>query len=155
MTAQFKSHVLRRDEKGFLGVPFKRMLLGGVCGGLSYLLASLAFGGAGIPIGVLVGMSAVVLTGSRGGLPLWRRLYYWGRGLLLLAAVRRPDGPSARLCRWLDLPTDLARLDAAAVFAPPASEFAVDLREWVTFAYAREDDGLVFVDAPLGGEDGL
>lgn len=29
MVAEFKSHVLSRDEKGFMGIPFKRLLLAG------------------------------------------------------------------------------------------------------------------------------
>ena len=42
MSADFKSHVLRRDEKGFFGIPFKRLLLAGVGGGLTYTLVNLA-----------------------------------------------------------------------------------------------------------------
>ena len=38
MTADFKSHVLRRDEKGFAGIPFRRLLVSGVSGGLVYTL---------------------------------------------------------------------------------------------------------------------
>lgn len=32
MAADFKSHILSRDEKGFGGVPFKRLLFGGIAG---------------------------------------------------------------------------------------------------------------------------
>ncbi len=42
MAADFKSHVLMRDEKGFMGIPFKRLLLAGVCGGLTYTIARIA-----------------------------------------------------------------------------------------------------------------
>ena len=34
MAADFKSHVLLRDEKGLFGIPFKRLLLAGVGGGI-------------------------------------------------------------------------------------------------------------------------
>ena len=34
----------------------------------------------------------------------------------------------------------------------PSGELDVDLREWITFAYAQETDGLIFVDSPLGGD---
>ncbi|MEO0563847.1 MAG: hypothetical protein AAF125_17210 [Chloroflexota bacterium] len=149
MAADFKSHVLRRDEKGFLGVPFKRMLLGGVSGGMSYMLTSLLLGLGGISVGVVVGITAILLTGTRGGIPLWERLRYRWRGSLLLAAARDRSGLAARICRWLDLPVGVVRLDGGVVFAPPTSDVAVDLREWITFAHAGEDDGLVFVDSPM------
>ena len=102
MAADFKSHVLRRDEKGLLGVPFKRMLLGGVCGGLGYLLSGLLLGAGGIPVGIVVGVTAIILTGTRGGLPLWLRLVCRGRGALLLAAARDHRGLAAQVVRWLN-----------------------------------------------------
>ena len=33
MAADFKSHILSRDEKGFGGIPFKRLLFGGIAAG--------------------------------------------------------------------------------------------------------------------------
>ena len=42
MAADFKSNVLLRDEKDFFGVPFKRLLLSGVGGGLTYTLFNIA-----------------------------------------------------------------------------------------------------------------
>ena len=56
MVADFKSHVLRREEKGVAGVPFKRMLLGGVVGGMGYMVASFMIGGVSIPIGIITGI---------------------------------------------------------------------------------------------------
>ena len=41
------------------------------------------------------------------------------------------------------------RLDGARIFAPPTPSLDIDLREWITFAHARERDGLVFVDSPM------
>ena len=54
-----------------------------------------------------------------------------------------------QLAEMLDMPVELVRLDGARVFAPPTPNMDVDLREWITFAYANESDGLVFVDGPL------
>ena len=51
----------------------------------------------------------------------------------------------------LEMPVELVRLDGARVFAPPTLNMDVDLREWITFAHASEEDGLVFVDSPLKG----
>lgn len=152
MSADFKSHVLMRDEKGFAGVPFKRLLLVGVSGGMSYTLIRIAVPGWAVPAGIAVTLLTLILSATRGGLPLWQRLLYHARGSLLLAAVRHPDGMFASLARTLDLPIHLARLDSRQIFAPLVAHHEVDMREWVTFAHAKDadhEDGLVFVDAPM------
>ncbi|MBK9124422.1 MAG: hypothetical protein IPM16_15060 [Chloroflexi bacterium] len=154
MAASFKSHVLLRDEKGFMGVPFKRLLLAGVGGGLTYTLFNLAVPDLALVAGVSVAVATVVMTGTRGGIPLWQRLMYRVRGSLLLAAARDTHSLFSRLALALDLPVDLVRLDAAVIFAPARPDTEIDMREWVTFARAAEadhDDGLLFVDAPLTG----
>mgnify|MGYP001277120600 FL=1 len=74
MSADFKSHVLLRDEKGFPGIPFKRLLLAAVGGGLVYTLVRLASAEMALPVGVVTGLALLILTGLRGGLPLWQRL---------------------------------------------------------------------------------
>jgi hypothetical protein len=100
-------------------------------------------------VAVVTGIAIVVLTAPRGGIPLWNRLVYRLRGTLLFIAVRFPRSPIGRLTEALELPTDLVRLDGARVFAPPTGDLEIDLREWITFAHAREEDGLVFVDEPI------
>ena len=55
MSADFKSHVLLRDEKGFLGIPFKRLLLAAVGGGLVYTIVRFASAGASVPVGAIRG----------------------------------------------------------------------------------------------------
>lgn len=152
MAADFKSHVLLRDEKGMLGIPFKRLLLAGVGGGLTYTLCNIALPNGSIPTGVVFAVLMLLMTGTRGGLPLWQRLIYQVRGSLLLAAARDTQSLWGSLAKVLDLPTDLVKLDAAVVFAPAQPHYDIDMREWVTFARAAEadqDDGLVFVDAPM------
>jgi len=155
MAADFKSHILSRDEKGFAGVPFKRLLLGGIVGGLSYTLCRLVLPGFSVPVGGIIALLIIVLTAPRGGLPLWIRLWLTMRGALLLAAVLKPASLAAELARTLNLPTDLAILDGSMVFAAPAGLSEVDLSEWVTFARPRDldrGDGLVFVSSPLEEE---
>jgi len=152
MAADFKSHVLMRDEKGFMGIPFKRLLLAGVCGGLTYTVARIAVPDWSIPVGVVLGVFVLVMTGTRGGLPLWQRLMYRLRGSLLLAAAHDSQGVFGQLGKSLELPVELVRLDGAVVFAPAQPNYDVDMREWITFARASEadtGDGLVFVDAPM------
>jgi len=152
MAADFKSHVLLRDEKGFFGIPFKRLLLAGVGGGLTYTLCNIALPNWSIPAGVVFAILVLVMTGTRGGLPLWQRLIYQVRGSLLLAAARDTQGLLGSLAKSLELPIELVKLDAAVVFAPAQPNYDIDMREWVTFARAAEadrDDGLVFVNAPM------
>jgi len=154
MAADLKSHVLRRDEKGLMGIPFKRLLLGGVSGGMMLIIARFAVGNWAF---VLAGASAVlalVLTGSRGGLPLWQRLVYRVRGSLMLAAERKPNSIAGRLGTLFEIPTGLGALDADLVFAPPEGDIEADMTEWITFAHAEEadhDSGLVFLEKPLEG----
>jgi hypothetical protein len=154
MAADFKSHVLRRDEKGFAGIPFKRLLLGGVSGGMTLIVARFAVGNLAFLLAALTCVLALVLTGSRGGLPLWQRLLYRVRGSLILAAEHKPGSLSGRLGTALDMPIGLVVLDSEAVFAPPEGEVEADMTEWVTFARAEEadhDSGLVFVQKALEG----
>jgi len=73
MGADFKSHVLLRDEKGFFGIPFKRLLLGGVGGGLTYTLFNIVMPTWAIPAGVVLAIFVLIMTGTRGGLPLGLR----------------------------------------------------------------------------------
>lgn len=152
MAADFKSHVLLRDEKGFGGIPFKRLLLGAVSGGFAYTLLRLAAPSAAIPVGVIVAVLGVTLTSLRGGLPLWLRIWLRLRGSLLLSATTRPSGVFNDLARLFNVPIELAHLDGGEVFAPPVGLMQIDLREWITFTHSRDvdrNDGLVFVDAPM------
>lgn len=152
MAAEFKSHILSRDEKGFGGIPFKRLLLGGIVGGLSYTVCRLLLPGLAIPLGVVVAVAAIALTNPRGGLPLWLRAWLTVRGRLILAAASHPHSTAASLARTLRLPIPLATLDGAVVFSAPSSTADLDLLEWETFARPRDldrDDGLAFVNSPL------
>lgn len=154
MAADLKSHVLRRDEKGLAGIPFKRLLLGGVSGGMTLIFARFAVGNLAFLLAALTFVLALTLTGSRGGLPLWQRLLYRVRGSLMLAAERTPTSITGRLGSLFEMPTGLGTLDAGAVFAPPEGEIEADMTEWITFARADEadhDSGLVFLEKPLEG----
>ncbi len=151
MAADFKSHVLLRDEKGLFGIPFKRLLLAGVGGGMTYTLFNLTLPGWSILVAVITGLLIIILTGLRGGIPLWQRLIFRLRGTLLLIAARYPHSLIGQFTDLLQLPVALVRLDGARVFAPPSQRVDVDLREWITFSHAQETDGLVFVDSPLKG----
>jgi hypothetical protein len=152
MAADLKSHVLRRDEKGFAGIPFKRLLLAGVSGGMVLVISRFALGNLAFVLAVVTVVLALALTGPRGGLPFWQRLLYRLRGSLMLAVARKPDSPVGRIGIALDVPAGLVALESEVVFAPPEGETEADMTEWVTFAHADEadhDSGLVFVDQAL------
>ena len=99
MAADFKSHILSRDEKGFGGVPFKRLLFGGIAGGLTYTVFRLALPNIALPVGGIVALLMIVMTAPRGGLPLWMRLWLNFRGQVLLTAVQNPSGIAAELAK--------------------------------------------------------
>ncbi len=151
MVAEFKSHVLSRDEKGFMGIPFKRLLLAGVGGGLVYTFAKIAISDWSIPLAVAAGIIFILLTSPQGGIPRWQRFLYYMRGSLMLLAERHPESISGSAARMMELPAELVALDAGVIFAAPTLLTEANLTEWVTFAQAEDadrDDGLVFVDAP-------
>ena len=149
MAADFKSHVLLRDEKGLFGIPFKRLLLAGVGGGMTYTIFNLAVTGWSIPVAIVTAIAIIVLTAPQGGIPLWNRLIYRFRGTLLLIAARFPRSPIGQLVQAMELPVGLVKLEGSRVFTPPTGSMDIDLREWIIFAHAAEKDGLIFVDAPM------
>jgi hypothetical protein len=148
VAADFKSQVLLRDEKGFFGIPFKRLLLAGVGGGLIYTITNLVFATWSIPVAIGMTIAIVWLTAPRGGIPLWSRLVYRWRGWLLLTASHHPHSVVAQVVDMLDLPVELVRLNGTNLFVP-LNQVEIDLREWITYAHAGEQDGLIFVDEPL------
>jgi len=119
MAADFKSHILSRDEKGFGGIPFKRLLFGGIAGGLTYTVFRLALPNIAIPVGIIVALVMIVLTAPRGGLPLWMRLLLNLRGSILLASVSKPTGFAGEMARMLNLSTETAVLDSSLVLLHP------------------------------------
>ena len=154
MAADFKSHVLRRDEKGFMGIPFKRLLFSGVGGGMVLIITRFAVGNWAFVLAFVAFIAALALTGPRGGIPLWQRLLYRLRGSLMLAAARKPNSLPGQLGTLFEVPADLVTLDGGVVFAPPESEVEADMTEWITFAHAEESDhdsGLIFLEKPLEG----
>ncbi len=149
MAVDFRSHVLRRDEKGLFGIPFKRLLLAGCGGGMGYTILNLVAPGWSIPLAIVIAVIVIILTGLRGGIPLWQRLWYRVRGQLVLAAIHRPQSLAHQLTSLLNISTDHARLDGAVIFAPPHDRGEVDLSEWIIYARSDDTDGLIFVDSPL------
>ncbi len=153
-SATFKSNVLLRDEKGFMGIPFKRLLLAGVSGGLMYSASKLFAPTWSIPLAIGCAIALLIMTSPRGGLPRWQRWLYRLRGNLMLAMVDRPNSLAANISRFLELRSGPVLLDGAKLFVPVQSlrHGSVDWSEWVTYSEASEasrDDGFVVVESPL------
>lgn len=140
MAAQFKSNVRLREEKGFGSVSMKRLIFCGVGAVLAFMVLRMTpLSGVSLP--ALVGgfVLLLVLTGARGGLPLWLRLYLGARGLLLLAATKRPNGPVGQLATALNLEPDAARLDGARLYrAMSGDTLEADLVEWALYTDLNE-----------------
>ncbi len=147
MVAEIKSHVLRRDEKGMFGIPFKRLLGAGVGAVMLFMLVRFMLPIAAIPMGFIGFIGLLILTAQRGGLSLYTRLLYRVRGWLIITAVGQPNSLAKRIAEMLELPTHLVMLDGMTVFAPPEKVLEVDLSQWETYATPDEDGrGMIFVE---------
>ncbi len=80
----FKSHILRRDEKGMFGIPFKRLLGSGLGGGLIITVTKIPLPTLSIPLGVVGTILILILTTPRGGIPRWQRMVYDWRWRLMV-----------------------------------------------------------------------
>lgn len=147
MVAELKSHVLRRDEKGMFGIPFKRLLGAGIAGVVVFMVCRMLFPMGAIPFGFLGFIAALILSAQSGGLSLYTRMLYRVRGWLIIAAASKPDSVVGQIAEALELPTHLVLLDGEQVFAPHEKAVEVDLSQWNTYAAPDEDgEGLVFVE---------
>lgn len=138
MVAELKSHVLSRDEKGMFGIPFKRLLAAGMGGVVMFVGVRFLLPWAGMPVGWFTFISLLILSAPRGGLSLATRLWYQGRGWLMIAAATQPATRAAQLADLLELPLHLVKLDGEHIFAPPDQGAEVDWSQWETYAFADE-----------------
>lgn len=95
MVAEFKSHVLRRDEKEMFGIPFKRLLGAGIAGVMVFMVARFVFPVGALPLGGIGSIGALILSAQSGGLSLYTRLLYRLRGWIIIAAASQPSGKLA------------------------------------------------------------
>lgn len=147
MVAELKSHVLRRDEKGMLGIPFKRLLGAGVGAVMLFMAVRFVLPIAALPAGLVGFIGLLILLAQSGGLSLYTRLLYRVRGWLIIAAASQPDSLIGQLADTLELPTHLVVLDGELVFAPVGQVLDVNLSEWETYAAPDEGgQGLLFVE---------
>src|SRR5258708_38488771 len=86
----FKSHVLRRDEKGIFGIPFKRLLGCGLGTGALFTLLRLVLPDYAFPVGGVSLVLLLVYTTPRGGIPRWRHMLFNLQWRVLPAAAPPP-----------------------------------------------------------------
>jgi hypothetical protein len=150
--AEFKSHVLRRDEKGLFGIPFKRLLFSGLGGGMVTTVTKMFTPEWSVSLGIVSVFVFLFLTAPRGGIPHWQVLVFHLHWQLRTAATLAPKGMMGSLGQALRLPTGGLDINAESVFHPgddPAPR--TTLTDWVSFArYDAEDttDALVLSLSP-------
>ncbi len=151
--ATFKSNVLVREEKGFAGIPFKRIMLAFMGGALAYMFSRFVVGGWSALVGVATAVLTVILTAPRGGIPLWQRLLYRVRGRLIVAQIDRPESWPARLGKFMELRADALVFSGEALFKMPEDDRAalVDWSEWLAYTelgQAMNGEGIQIVEGP-------
>ena len=151
MSTELKSHVLRRDEKGLFGIPFKRLLMAGMAGGVLLTLTQNLLGGApAFGLAIAGGLTALILTGSRGGIPFWRRLYSTVHGNLLLIALSGEEQRSVWLQKLLNLSVDPFLLDPKRLFDAQDSFSLTRLSDWPLYRHPDElDPALALTEQPV------
>jgi hypothetical protein len=146
----FKSHILRRDEKGVFGIPFKRLLGCGLGAGALFTLLRMALPDYAFLMGLVSLVLLLVYTTPQGGIPRWRHIAFNLQWRLLAAAALTPNSLSGKLGHAMALPIDQIDIDAERLFSASEDEAPrTVLTDWVSFNCASaEDNGLIIVPTP-------
>lgn len=147
----FKSHILRRDEKGVFGIPFKRLLGCGLGTGALFTLLRVALPDFAFPLGAITLVLLLIYTTPRGGIPRWRHIALNIQWRLLSAAALAPRTLSGQIGRALNLPVDAIDIDAERLFNQNEEDAPrTSLTDWVSFsdASANSENGLTFAATP-------
>ncbi|MEP7285029.1 MAG: hypothetical protein ABI947_04590 [Chloroflexota bacterium] len=145
----FKSHILRRDEKGIFGIPFKRLLGAGLGGGLIITLTKIPLPDLSIVLGIVGTILLLILTAPQGGIPRWQRLLYDWRWRLMIAAVNTPQSLLGSVGLLFQIPAEPTDINGDTFFTP-IDEAAprTDLTDWVSFTNPSDAEGMVFIKQP-------
>jgi hypothetical protein len=139
MAAQFKSNIRLREEKGFGSVSMKRLIFCGVGAVLVFMVLRLTpLASLSLPLLLLVFIVLLLLSGLRGGLPLWQRLLLGWRGQVLLAAWTYPDSLWSQVATGLNIDPAQAHLHSKHLFGHAPRQHHVPYEEWVLFADLTE-----------------
>ena len=147
----FKSHILRRDEKGVFGIPFKRLLGCGLGTGAQFTVLRLVMPDYAFVIGVITLVLLLVYTTPRGGIPRWRHMVLNVQWQLLSAVTLTPASIAGQIGRAVGLPVGQIDIDAEYLFNASDDEAPrTALTDWVSFSSASADNssGLMFAATP-------
>ncbi len=147
---EFKSHVIRRNEKGVFGIPFKRLLGCGLgAGALLTLLRTFA-----PEYAVLIALASfgvmLALTAPHGGIARYKHILYSVRWWLLTSASLAPRSVAGQVARALGVPGEGIDIDAGVLFSASDDAPRTQLSDWVSFTkpLASAGDTLSFETSP-------
>ncbi len=150
--ADFKSHVLRREEKGMFGIPFKRLLFSGLGGGLIMSITKIPFPDLSVALGIAGAIALIILTAPRGGIPRWKVIVHDWRWRLITAAVLAPSSLMGSLGKAFQAPAEPLDIDGNTLFnAEDENAPRTELTDWVSYARLSDvhtGDGLVLRKSP-------
>jgi hypothetical protein len=149
--ATFKSHILRRDEKGVFGIPFKRLLGCGLGTGALFTLLRVAIPDYAFLIGAITLVLLLIYTTPRGGIPRWRHIALNVQWHLLSAAALAPSSLTGQLGKAFRLPAEQIDIDAERLFNLTEDDAPrTAMTDWVSFASASAagDSGLTLAKSP-------
>ncbi len=153
--AEFKSHVLRREEKGLFGIPFKRLLFSALAGGAVTTVTKIPLPDLSVLLGIASVFVFLFLSAPRGGIPRWKLILFGIRWQLMMAAVLAPTSLAGSIGQALGFPREGLDIDGDVVFKPDGeSAPRTALTDWISFSrYDSSDtsEGLVF--SPIPGLD--
>ncbi|MBX3085034.1 MAG: hypothetical protein KF716_25600 [Anaerolineae bacterium] len=150
--ATFKSHVLRRDEKGLLGIPFKRWLGAGLGGAVVMTLLKIFLPDQSLFVGLVAFILTLYFTSPHGGIARWQRLLLKWQWSFRMAAAVAPDSLLGQIGTSLQLSVAPLDIDGTRFFRPIHEEPSrTQLTDWVSFLRPLDvatGDGLVFSKQP-------
>ena len=147
----FKSHILRRDEKGVFGIPFKRLLGCGLGASGLFTVLRLAVPDYAFLVGAISLVLLLSYTTPRGGIPRWRHVVLNAQWRLLSAAALTPKTVYGQIGHALNLPVEEIDIDAERLFNQSEEDAPrTALTDWVSFSSASADgsSGLTFMPTP-------
>jgi hypothetical protein len=131
MGARLKSSVLRREERGIGSITMGRLIASAMLGGIGFMaMRILGTGILMIPGGLVSFVLALVFTGQRYGIPLYRHLWITFRARLLLHAHQESESWQATLVSWLNLDPDGLTVNTVILLSAPVVLEEGTLDEW-------------------------
>ncbi|MCB9460182.1 MAG: hypothetical protein H6670_11080 [Anaerolineaceae bacterium] len=139
MAAQFKSNVRLREEKGFGSISMKRLIFSGTGAVFLFMGSRMTpFSSLSLPILLISFVALLMLSGSRGGLPLWQRLMLGWRARLMLAAAEHPTGAASQIVLALNLDAAETHLKSTDIFRSRRGFTQRTEGQWAIYNNVRE-----------------